>query len=343
LLENGKIFEGKPFGKRGKNFGEIVFCTSMTGYQEILTDPSYKGQIVVLTYPLIGNYGIHKNDDESRKPWVEGFVIKEPFKNPFHRSSVSDLEKYLVKNGITAICDVPTREITKIIRDKGAMKACIFQEGESLNKVKKELKEFPSIVGRDLVKEVTIKDALVRKKGKPFIAVYDFGCKESILKNLEKLNLGIRVYPADFPAEEILKEKPEFVMLSNGPGDPEPLKYAIENVQKIIGKIKIYGICLGHQILGLALGAKTYKLKFGHRGANHPVKNLKTKGVRVTTQNHGFAVDEKTLPKDVRITHISLFDNTLEGMESQKLKFKSVQFHPEASPGPRDEISFFGF
>ncbi len=343
LLENEVLFEGKSFGKRGKTFGEIVFCTSMTGYQEILTDPSYKGQIVVLTYPLIGNYGIHKDDDESIKPWVNGFVIKEPFENPYHKSSISNLEKYLIRNNITAIKDVPTREITKIIRDKGSMKACIFQEGERLSKIKKELKNFPSIVGKDLVKEVTIKDVVIRKKGNPFIAVYDFGCKESILKNLEKLNLGLRIYPADFPAEDILKEKPEFILLSNGPGDPEPLKYAIKNVQKILGKIRIYGICLGHQILGLAIGAKTYKLKFGHRGANHPVKNLKTGKVRVTTQNHGFAVNEKTLPKEVKITHISLFDNTLEGMESRKLKFKSVQFHPEASPGPRDEISFFEF
>ncbi len=343
LLENGVLFEGKPFGKKDKTFGEIVFCTSMTGYQEILTDPSYKGQIVVSTYPLIGNYGIHQADDESTKPWVNGFVIKEPFKNPYHKNSLSSLEEYLIKNNITAICDISTREITKIIRDKGCMKACIFQEGENLNKIKRELKKFPSIVGQDMVKYVTTKNVLIRKKGKPFIAVYDFGCKNSILKNLEKLNLGLRIYPADFSAEDILKEKPEFMLLSNGPGDPEPLKYAVKNIQKILGKIKIYGICLGHQILGLAVGAKTYKLKFGHRGANHPVKNLITGKVRVTTQNHGFAIDERTLSKDIKITHISLFDNTLEGMESKKLKFKSVQFHPEASPGPRDELSFFGF
>ena len=342
-LEDGLIFEGLACGAPGESFGEVVFNTSMTGYQEVLTDPSYKGQMVTMTYPLIGNYGVNKADVESRRPWVEGFIMKECSRVTSNWRADLSLRQYLKDNGIVAIEGIDTRSLTKHLRDHGSKKAVMSTIDHDLKRLIKKAKDSPSIVGIDMVKEVTCKKKYSwNKKGKYKVVVLDCGIKYNSLRMLAERNCRVEVVPARTTAEEILALKPDGMLLSNGPGDPEGVPYVINTVRKLIGKLPLFGICLGHQILGLSLGGKTYKLKFGHHGANHPVQNVKTKKVAITVQNHNFNVDIKTLDKkNIEITHINLNDNTIEGMRHKKSPLFSVQYHPEASPGPHDSSGLF--
>ncbi|MCS7181313.1 MAG: glutamine-hydrolyzing carbamoyl-phosphate synthase small subunit, partial [bacterium] len=321
VIEDGTIYKGKIFGAEGEKFGELIFNTSMTGYQEIIYDPSYKGQIVVMTYPLIGNYGTNNQDVESYKIHLEGFVVKEKSKIYSNWRSEKSLEELFVENGIIGIEDVDTRKITEIIRDKGAQKGGIFTGEKDPKEMLEKVRKSPSLVGRDLIKDVIKEKPYVWKKdGKYKVIVIDCGVKYNILRLLSKYDLKVVVYPANYPYEEIIKENPHGILLSNGPGDPEPLKYVIRNVSNLVERYPIFGICLGHQILGQVFGGKTYKLKFGHHGANHPVKDLKTGKIYITVQNHGFCVDVNTI-KDpfIETTHINLNDYTLEGIEHKKL------------------------
>jgi len=355
VLENGTYFEGESIGYEGEAKGEIVFNTSMTGYQEILTDPSYKGQIVTMTYPLIGNYGCNLEDIESSKPWVEGFVIKELASLPSSWRKKESLTDYLKRHKITAIQGIDTRKLTKMIRTGGAQRAMIATSDEDIQKIASRVKKIPSIVGRDLVKEVTTfksykwKDSIYKwpqgytkqKRFKYFVVAYDFGIKRNILRNLALNDVDVLVVPAQTSSEEILKMKPDGVFLSNGPGDPAPISYAIKNIKNLIGKIPLFGICLGHQLLALAMGGKTYKLKFGHHGANHPVKNLENGAIEITCQNHSFAVDIESLKGLAELTHLNLNDMTLEGFTLKEKYLFSVQYHPESSPGPMDSNYLF--
>ncbi|MDD5166425.1 MAG: glutamine-hydrolyzing carbamoyl-phosphate synthase small subunit [Candidatus Omnitrophica bacterium] len=345
-LEDGTIFRGKSFGASGERYGEVVFNTSMTGYQEILTDPSYKGQIVAMTYPLIGNYGINKEDIESRGIFLEGFVVKEYSSIASSWRSQKSLGDFLLENNILGIKGIDTRKLTLHIRKAGAMKAILSTQDLDERSLVEKARSSPGLIGVDLVKEVTInhKYAWHKAKGSKYrVVVIDCGLKYNILAKLLENKCQVTVVPAKTAADEILKMKPDGIVLSNGPGDPAAVSYLIETTKKLIGKVPIFGICLGQQILGLALGGKTYKLKFGHHGANHPVKDLKTGKVSITVQNHGFCVDIGSLnKKDIEITHINLNDNTLEGMRHKKLSIFSVQFHPEASAGPHDAGYLFG-
>jgi carbamoyl-phosphate synthase small subunit len=342
-LEDGTIFEGSSFGAGGETFGEVVFNTSMAGYQEILTDPSYKGQIVTMTYPLIGNYGTNAEDVESRQPFVEAFVVREASVISSNWRSGQTLEQYLKQYNIIGLEGIDTRTLTRHIRLQGAMKAVISTEDLNAKSLVKKAKESPSLVGRDLVKEVASKQ--IKKwndEGRYNVVAIDTGVKYNILRLLVQRDCKVTVVPAQTRAEEISKLKPDGIMLANGPGDPAAVTYVIETVRKLIGKYPIFGICLGQQMLGLAMGGKTFKLKFGHHGANHPVMDLKTGKVHITVQNHGFCVDIDSLNKDdVEITHINLNDRTLEGLRHKKLPIFSVQFHPEASPGPHDARYLF--
>jgi len=362
-LEDGTCFEGFSFGATGEKTGEIVFNTSLTGYQEILTDPSYKGQIVTMTYPLIGNYGTNLQDFESEKPWVEGFIVRENSKVVSNWRSKGSLEEFLIKHGIIGIEGVDTRALTMHIRTSGAMKGIISTLEFDKEKLVKKAKSSRGLVGVDLVKEVTCKRAYIWSKSKEKedssewnltlykrdkkikIVAMDFGIKYNILRRLEAIGCQIKVVPANTKAHDIIKLRPDGILLSNGPGDPQAVTYAIETVKQLIGKKPIFGICLGHQILGLALGGRTFKLKFGHRGGNQPVKDLKTGKVFITSQNHGFAIYADSLDLDeVEITHINLNDNTVEGICHRKIPAFSVQYHPEASPGPHDsDYLFFNF
>lgn len=355
VLENGTVFEGLSAGFEGDAEGEIVFNTSMTGYQEILTDPSYKGQIVTMTYPLIGNYGVNAEDVESGKPWVEGFVLKEMAAAPSNWRSQESLTDYLKRHKIPAIQGIDTRKLTKIIRQGGAQRALISTSGNDVQTLLERVKNIPSIVGLDLVKEVTTSEPYKWREGnydwpkgypkkrrfKYLVVAYDFGIKRNILRSLVAEKMDVIVIPARTTAEEILKLKPNGVLLSNGPGDPAPLAYAIENIKALIGKIPLFGICLGHQLLALALGGKTYKLKFGHHGTNHPVKNMETGAIEITSQNHGFAVDIDSLKGLAKLTHINLNDMTSEGFSLKEKFLFTVQYHPESSPGPRDSRYLF--
>jgi carbamoyl-phosphate synthase small subunit len=355
-LEDGTIFEGTSFGAVGERAGEVVFNTSMTGYQEILTDPSYKGQIVTMTYPLIGNYGVNEDDVESVKPHVEGFIIREC--SPIHSSwrAQGGLGRFLKNNGIVGIEGVDTRALTKHTRTAGAMKAIISTEDVNTDRLIEKAKASPGLIGRDLVKEVTCSAPYPWKSrsSAPYqpsfpprehqyrIIAMDFGIKHNILRLIESLGCDITVVPANTTADQILSRDPDGIVLSNGPGDPEGVPYAIETARELIGKKPIFGICLGHQILGLAEGGRTYKLKFGHHGGNHPVKDLTTDKVGITAQNHGFCVDINSLPdEDIEATHLNLNDQTLEGMRHRGLPIISIQFHPEASPGPHDARYLF--
>jgi len=359
-LEDGTTFEGWSFGFLGEKMGEVVFNTSMTGYQEILTDPSYKGQIVIMTYPLIGNYGINQEDIESQNPKVEGFIVKENspiFSNWRGNNSLSD---YLIRHRIIGVEGMDTRAITKHIRLAGAMKAVLSTDDLDRDRLIGKAEASPALIGRDLVKEVTCKESYEwtgvndpQFLNDPLphstcdihfkVVALDYGVKYNILRSLCDWNCDVTVLPASSSVESVLSSQPDGILLSNGPGDPEGVPYAIETIRQLIGKKPIFGICLGHQLLGLALGGKTFKLKFGHRGANQPVKDLKTGRVMITSQNHGFCVDPRSLdPAEVEPTQINLNDQTLEGMRHKRFPIFSVQYHPEASPGPHDTQDLFG-
>jgi carbamoyl-phosphate synthase small subunit len=341
-LENGSIFRGKAFGATGEQHGEVVFNTSMTGYQEILTDPSYCGEIVVMTYPLIGNYGVNNEDFEHKYSFVRGFVVKHACDHPSNWRVQEGLDQYLAKRGIIGLAGVDTRALTRQLRTKGTMRGIISTEVSDLQALITKAKQAPTLSDEEPVPSVTTRE-IIRIPGQgPRVVVMDFGAKANIMRCLTNLGCDLTVVPAHSTAEEILQLNPEGIMLSNGPGDPERVPYAINTVRELVGKKPIFGICLGHQILGLALGAKTYKLKFGHRGANHPVKDLLTGKVNITSQNHGYAVDQQSLQGlPVEITHLNINDDTVEGFRHTSLPAFSVQYHPEASPGPNDSRYLF--
>jgi carbamoyl-phosphate synthase small subunit len=385
VLSDGTVFEGKNFGAEGETIGEVVFNTSMTGYQEILTDPSYKGQIVTMTYTQIGNYGVDSEDIESSGgPKVEGFIVKEhlPFPSNWRSEKfgvrgsefgvIRSLGDYLKRYKIVGIEGIDTRALTRHLRDHGSQMGIISTKDINTANLLKKVRKHPGIVGIDLVKEVTSKKEYSWEEGvwkwhpanaevqsskfkvqsyknssritnyaSRSVVVYDFGVKFSILRNLVDADFDVSVVPAETPAEEVLDMNPDGIVLSNGPGDPEAVKYAIKNTKKLIGKKPLLGICLGHQLLGLALGGNTYKLKFGHHGGNHPVMDLKTEKVEITSQNHNFCVDIKGLKGQIQLTHKNLYDGTEEGMRHVDLPLFSVQYHPEAGPGPNDASYIF--
>ncbi|HEV3146167.1 MAG TPA: glutamine-hydrolyzing carbamoyl-phosphate synthase small subunit [Gemmataceae bacterium] len=354
-LEDGTVYTGTAFGAAGESFGEVVFNTSMTGYQEVLTDPSYKGQIVAMTYPQIGNYGISSEDAESRKVQVEGFIIRELTHIPSNYRSSKSLDKYLAESGIIGLEGIDTRALVRRLRVRGVMTGVLSTTDLDDASLVHKAQTRPNIVGRDLVKEVVPEKPFQWTEGfrnpltthipsRPLnrhVVALDFGMKWNILRCLAQVGCKVTVLPGTARAADVLAQKPDGIFLSNGPGDPEPLHYAQKTIRELVGKKPIFGICLGHQLLGLALGAKTFKLKFGHRGANQPVLNEKTKQVEITTQNHGFAVDTATLPAELIPTHKNLNDGTLEGMRHRSLPVFSVQYHPEASAGPHDSSYLF--
>ncbi len=356
-LADGRVFHGQHIGSEGETFGEVVFNTSLSGYQEILTDPSYCGEIVTMTYPLIGNCGINSEDVESDRPHLSGLVVKECSEYPSNWRSEMTLNEYLKINNIVGIQGIDTRALVKHIRDHGAQTGVISSTDLDVDSLVAKAKQAPTIVGRDLVKEVTtdkayswteslwdLEEGYQSNTGTPQykVVAYDFGIKRNILRNLVAANCEVTVVPATMPADEVLKMNPDGVFLSNGPGDPEPIEYAQENIRQLLGKVPLFGICLGHQLLSIALGGKTYKLKFGHRGGNQPVQQQCNKKIEITSQNHGFAVDASTLGADVNVTHINLNDDTVEGISHSASAAFSVQYHPEASPGPHDAHYLFG-
>ena len=359
-LEDGTWYRGDAAGAHGSASGEVVFNTNMTGYQEVLTDPSYSGQIVTMTCPQIGNYGVAAEDTESERPQVAGFVIREA--SPIASSWRADatLHGYLVEHGIVAIAGIDTRALTRLLRTAGVMRGVIATGAVDPEALVADAKQVPTIEGRDLVRDVTCQEPFewdpstdesledfrvepVRRAGRPLrIAAYDFGMKRNILRRFGAYGCRVSVFPADEPATTLLGTKPDGVFLSNGPGDPAPLDYATAHARELIdADLPVFGICLGHQVLALAMGAQTFKLKFGHRGGNHPVKNLATKKVEITSQNHGFAVDPESVPDDVEVTHTNLYDQTIEGLRHKHRPVFCVQYHPEAAPGPHDADYLF--
>lgn len=336
ILENGMIFEGRAFGYIEETLGEVVFNTGMVGYQEVLTDPSYYGQIVTMTYPLIGNYGLNLEDNQSKKSQVKGFIVREVCEYPNNFRYEMTLQDYLKNNKIMALHKVDTRALTKVLRNNGTMKGIITLEELSKEYVEDKLKKFNNDAA---VMKVTTKSIYTIQGVGKHVALIDFGVKDNIIKSFINRNCKVTVFPANIKSEVVLKADPDLIFLSNGPGDPEKLKSIIENIKEFIGKKPIAGICLGHQLLALALGGKTEKLKFGHRGCNHPVKSIEKNKVYITSQNHGYYVKE--LPKDAVITHVSVNDGTVEGMRHNTLPIYSVQFHPEACPGPKDAEGIF--
>jgi len=344
-LEDGKIFKGESFGAEGERYGEVVFNTAMSGYQEIITDPSYKGQIVAMTYPLMGNYGINPEDVESRKPFLEGFIVKEYSKIASNWRSKDELGRYFLKNNVIGIEGIDTRALTLHIRQAGAMKAVLSTMDLNEKNLVEKANKSQGLEGIDLVKDVTASKKYIwsQVKNKKYkVVVLDCGVKYNILRKLIESGCEVVVVPAGTEVKDILKIKPNGLLLSNGPGDPAAVGYVVDTTKQLLGKVPIFGICLGHQMLGLALGGKTYKLKFGHHGANHPVKDIKTGKIMITSQNHGFCVDMGSLnKKEIEMTHINLNDSTLEGMRHKKFPAFSVQFHPEASPGPHDAEYLF--
>jgi carbamoyl-phosphate synthase small subunit len=360
-LENGLVFTGDSFGAQGESTGEVVFNTSMTGYQEILTDPSYYGQIVTMTYPLIGNYGINDEDLESAKPWLSGFVVRERARRASNFRSTRSLEDYLADHGIIGIEGIDTRALVLAIRRQGAMKGILSTTDLDDASLVAKAQQSLGLVGRDIARDVMPAAPsrwnsrnqadwqFIPPDGRPNAAAgaplrvvaVDFGMKWNIPRCLAEAGCEVTIVPGQASAKEILSHRPDGVFLSNGPGDPEPLGYAIETIRTLVGQTPIFGICLGHQLLGLALGGKTFKLKFGHRGANQPVLNYQSQRVEITSQNHGFAVDVQSLPGDVEATHVNLNDQTLEGLRHKTEPVFSVQYHPEASAGPHDSAYLF--
>jgi carbamoyl-phosphate synthase small subunit len=369
-LADGRFFEGWSFGAEGEAAGEVVFNTSMTGYQEILSDPSYEGQLVAMTYPEIGNVGINPEDVESHRPFVKGFIVKEYTPVPSNWRATQPLHVYMQQHGIVGIEGIDTRSLVRHLRDCGAQVGVITTIAENSDEATAKAKIVPGLEGRDLVRNVSCATAYewhqgVWRLGEGYrqrgdeprskkiaardhfdapvrsVVAYDFGIKYNILRNLADSGCQVKVVPAQTSAEDVLALKPDGIFLSNGPGDPDAVSYAKDNVRKLIGKKPIFGICLGHQILGLALGGKTYKLKFGHHGGNQPVMDLTTRKVEITSQNHGFAVDADSLKGSVEVTHLNLNDNTVEGLVHRDLPIFSVQYHPESSPGPHDANYLF--
>jgi carbamoyl-phosphate synthase small subunit len=364
-LEDGTVFTGRSFGALGESDGEVVFNTSMTGYQEILTDPSYHGQIVTMTYPQIGNYGVNDEDVESRRPWVRGFVVRELSQVASNHRAAESLQDYLIRTRIVAIEGVDTRALVRLTRERGAMKGVLSTIDLDDTRLVAKAKASPGLVGRDLASEVMPDGPFSWEPGldanhafgpphngrhegpSPHVVALDFGMKWNILRHLVDQGCRVTVVPGSTPAEAVLDHKPDGLFLSNGPGDPDALAGPIATIRTLIKTaaesrgVPIFGICLGHQLLGLAFRASTYKLKFGHRGANHPVRNERTGKVEITTQNHGFSVDPATLPDDVAPTHVNLNDQTLEGLRHRRLPVFGVQYHPEASAGPHDSTYLF--
>jgi carbamoyl-phosphate synthase small subunit len=361
-LEDGTWFTGVSAGAPGETTGEVVFNTSMTGYQEVLTDPSYAGQIVTMTAPQIGNYGVASSDQESGAPKVAGFVMRDPSPISSNWRSQGTLRDYLTLHGVVAIGDIDTRALTRKLRSSGVMRGIIATGSHDPQALVERARAIPDMEGSDLVKvvtcgepydfSITLGDAVaeasfgvppLKRASRPLrVAAYDYGIKLNILRRLAAHGCEVRVFPASTPASELLAWEPDGVFLSNGPGDPAPVTYAIDNIKTLVDtEVPMFGICLGHQLLGLALGGKTYKLKFGHRGGNHPVKQLDTGAIEITSQNHGFAVDPDSLPATARVTHLNLYDGTVEGLEHVDKPIYSVQYHPEASPGPHDADYLF--
>ena len=366
-LEDGRVFKGRAAGARTRRGGEVVFNTSITGYQEVFTDPSYSGQIVCLTYPHIGNVGTNLDDEESAKPYIEGLVVREFSALASNWRSRESAQDYLERHRVPVIWDIDTRALVRHLRDVGALRGVVATDGTSVEKLIAEARALPTMAGLELASRVTSPKKYEWKRGSVELGVsgsvadaksqagagsggksrykvvaYDFGIKQNILRLLVDHGCDVTVVPAQTSAEDVLALKPHGVFLSNGPGDPEPIGYAVANIRRMVGRVPIFGICLGHQLCGLALGGRTFKLKFGHHGSNHPVQNLRTRKVEITSQNHGFCVDPDSLPaSDVEITHVNLNDHTNEGMRHRSLPLFSVQYHPEASPGPHDARYLF--
>ncbi len=365
-LENGKVFTGTSFGAACEVDGEVVFNTSMTGYQEILTDPSYHGQIVTMTYPLIGNYGVNRDDEESRKPWVRGFVVRQLSQGrPSNYRSTSTLDEYLREHGIPGITGIDTRSLVRMTRLEGALKGVLSAIDLDDASLVARARATPGLVGRDLASEVMPSGPVQWKRGfesdlvspmagerdparAPHVVALDLGMKWNIARHLVESGCRVTILPGNASPEEVMEYRPDGIFVSNGPGDPAPLEHATATLRDLFQQaseangIPIFGICLGHQLIGQAFGARTFKLKFGHRGANHPVRDERSGRIEITTQNHGFAVDPASLPEDVEPTHFSLNDGTLEGLRHKRLPIFSVQYHPEASAGPHDSQYLFG-
>ncbi len=340
-LEDGTIYEGLSYGAPGEVNGEIVFNTSMSGYQEIITDPSYAGQIVTMTYPMIGNYGVNQEDYESARPQANGFVVREGVRAYSNYRASGGLEPWLKDHGIVGIEEIDTRALTKRIRTAGVLRGVISTEDQSGESLVAKARRAPLLLGQGLVGQVTTNEEYLVGDGPIRVTAVDYGAKRSIMDLLVASGCRVRVVPATADVEQILADDPDGVFLSNGPGDPSEVESAIDVIRLLLGKKPVFGICLGHQLLCRALGAKTYKLKFGHRGGNQPVKNLATGRVEITSQNHGYAVDPETLPKNVDTTHVNLNDLTNEGVRCREIPAFSVQYHPEASPGPHDSRYLF--
>jgi carbamoyl-phosphate synthase small subunit len=356
-LADGRAFEGEPLGARGQAVGEVVFNTAMTGYQEVLTDPSYRGQLVCMTAPHVGNTGVNGEDVESHRPWVAGFVVREASPVASSWRATATLDDYLARHGVVGIQGVDTRALTRHLRDRGAQTGVLSSEEDvDARRLVATARQAPGLVGRDLVQEVTCRTAYawseaLWRRGEGYapaaparyhVVAYDSGIKRTILRQLAALGCRLTVVPASTPADAVLALEPDGLFLANGPGDPEAVPYLAAAVRGLVGRLPVFGICLGHQIVALALGGRTFKLPFGHHGANHPVKDLRAGRVEITSQNHGFAVDPDSCPPHgLEVTHVNLNDGTCEGLQHRSLPVFSVQYHPEASPGPHDAHSLF--